>query len=64
MGERLPSGVWQSAEAAVVAGDVAMLDRLLQEHGEPLRAPHPRSSWCGGLVPDYSAPGARTIIAR
>lgn len=56
--------VWRSAEAAVVAGDVSTLARILGEHGPTLRGQRPRSSWLGGLTPDDSAADARLIIAR
>jgi hypothetical protein len=58
------SAVWKSAEDAVVAGDVAALERLLREHPQMFRTERPPSSWPGGLTPDYSAADARSIIAR
>src|SRR5436190_5710099 len=58
-----PADVWKLAEDAVVAGDVATLERLLRDH-EDLRRRAAQSSWSGGLAPDYAAPDARSIIAR
>ena len=63
--EQRPSdGVWRTAEQAVVIGDVATLEALLREHGELLRTGPARSTWWGGLTPDYSPGDARSIIAR
>lgn len=59
-----PRAVWKSAEDAVVAGDVEALERLLREHEQMFRTEQPRSSWLGGLAPDYSAGDARSIIAQ
>jgi len=56
--------VWKSAEDAVVAGDVEALERLLREHEQMFRTEPPRSSWLGGLAPDYSAGDARSIIVQ
>src|SRR5437773_11062417 len=63
----MPAGdppAWSSAEAAVVAGDVSSLERLLREHEQMFRSQRPQSSWLGGLTPDYSAADARSIIVR
>jgi len=54
--------VWRAAEDAVVRGDAAALDRLLHDHGPQLRTGRVKSSWSGGLAPDYSPADARTII--
>ena len=56
--------IWKSAEDAVVAGDDDTLAQLLREHEEMLRGEHPRSSWLGGLTPDYKDGDARAIIVR
>lgn len=63
-GDRSPDTVWKLAEHAVVAGDATMLERLLRDHEQLLRTGRPHSSWFGGLTPDYSAPDARSIIAK
>jgi ankyrin repeat protein len=47
-----------------VAGDDKAPTRLLHEHEKMLRTEQPRSSWLGGLAPDYRTGVARTIIAR
>jgi hypothetical protein len=56
--------IWKSAEDALVAGDDVALARLLREHEKMFRTEQPRSSWFGGLTPDYKDGDARTIIAR
>jgi hypothetical protein len=58
------AAIWTSAEEAIVAADVATLDRLLQAHGKMFRSEQPQSTWFGGLTPDYSTGDAREIIAR
>jgi len=58
------AAIWKSAEEAIVAGDVATLERLLREHGDVLRKERPRSSSLGGLTPEYSGADARAIIVR
>ncbi len=45
-----------------MTGDLPTLERLLREHPRLPREQQPRSSWLGGLTPDYSAGEARTII--
>jgi ankyrin repeat protein len=62
LGERSPAAIWARAEQAVVAGDAATLDALLREHGAMLRNERPKSSWLGGLSPDYREGDARAII--
>jgi hypothetical protein len=57
------AGIWKSAEDALVAGDDVTLARLLREHEKMFRTEQPRSSWFGGLTPDYKDGDARTIIA-
>jgi hypothetical protein len=56
--------IWKSAEDALVAGNDVTLARLLREHEKMFRTEQPRSSWFGGLTPDYKDGDARTIIAR
>src|SRR5918996_3539514 len=58
------TAVWKSAEDALVAGDDATLARLLRTHEKMFQTEQPRSSWFGGLTPDYKGGDARTIIAR
>jgi ankyrin repeat protein len=56
--------IWKSAEDAVVAGDDNTLARLLRDHEQMLRTEQPRSSWLGGLTPDYKDGDARAVIVR
>jgi ankyrin repeat protein len=56
--------IWLTAERAVMAGDVAALERLLREHVETFRNEPPQSSWLGGLAPNYSSADARSILTR
>jgi Ankyrin repeats (3 copies) len=56
--------IWKSAEDALVVGDDVTLADLLREHEKMFRTEQPRSSWFGGLTPDYRDGDARTIIAR
>jgi ankyrin repeat protein len=58
------AATWKAAENALVAGDDKTLARLLREHEKMLRTEAPKSSWLGGLTPDYKDGDARTIIAR
>jgi Ankyrin repeats (3 copies) len=62
-GSGSPARVWTLAERAVVAGDVAVLERLLRDHGALLKEGPPRGSSFLGLTPDLSAGDARSIIA-
>jgi hypothetical protein len=57
LGEK--SAIWKSAEDALVAGDDATLDHLLREYEKMFRTEQPRSSWFGGLTPDYKDGEAR-----
>src|SRR5438034_11122288 len=45
------TAIWKSAEDALVAGDAAILERLLREHEKMFRTEQPQSSWFGGLTP-------------
>jgi hypothetical protein len=56
--------IWELAEEALVAGDAPTLAILLQDHETVFRGERPRSSWSGGLTPDYRHGDVRTIIAR
>jgi Ankyrin repeats (3 copies) len=56
--------IWKSAEGAVVAGDDKTLSQLLREHEKMLRTEQARSSWLGGLTPDYKDGDERAIIVR
>jgi ankyrin repeat protein len=58
------AAIWKSAEDALVAGDDATLARLLRRHAKMFRTERPRSSWFGGLTPDYTHGDAQAIIAR
>jgi ankyrin repeat protein len=58
------AAIWKSAEDALVAGDNVTLARLLREHEKMFRTEQPRSSWFGGLTPNYRHGDARTIIVR
>jgi hypothetical protein len=69
-GQRSPDTIWREAERAVLAGDVAALERLLRDDEAVLRRA-PRWSWVGHLTQDglgmqraSGAPlDARAIIA-
>jgi hypothetical protein len=54
--------VWLTAEQAVVDGDVATLEALLQAHAGVFRDEQPQSAWNNTLTPDYDAGDAREII--
>ena len=62
LGGASPAAIWARAEQAVIAGDEAALDGLLREHGGMLHNERPKSSWLGGLSPDYREGDARAII--
>jgi ankyrin repeat protein len=62
--DRVPAAAWKTAEDAIVAGDVAMLERVLREHGGRLHKQRPQSWWNNTLTPSYDAGDARAIIAR
>lgn len=58
-----PSSVWTAAEAAVVAGDLPTLERLLRGYPDVFR--EKLQSWWGNtLAPEYGADDARAIISR
>ena len=63
LGDESPRAIWQAAERALEAGDADALDRLLREHGTTLRRGPARTSWLGGLRPDFSAADVKSIIA-
>ena len=54
--------VWRAAEAAVVAGDAATLERLLRDHADVFRNERPKSWWNNTLHPEYHRGDARAII--
>ena len=56
--------LWESAEYALLAGDVSTLDRLLRENTQLFREQRPPSYGSGGLAPDYSGGDARSVIVR
>src|SRR5512138_3540695 len=64
VGDEAPRAIWQAAERALEGGDVATLERLLREHEPILRKGPARTSWLGGLRPDFSAGDVKTIVAR
>jgi hypothetical protein len=55
--------VWKLAERAIIAGDVAALERLIRDHEPLLKQGPPRASWFDGLPPRMSSNDARAIIA-
>ncbi|HET9360798.1 MAG TPA: ankyrin repeat domain-containing protein, partial [Vicinamibacterales bacterium] len=63
LGDESPRAIWQAAERALEAGDADALERLLREHGATLRRGPARTSWLGGLQPDFSPADAKSIIA-
>jgi ankyrin repeat protein len=63
LGNQSPRAVWQAAERALEAGDADALDRLLREHGTMLRKGPVRTSWLGGLRPDFSPADVKSIVA-
>jgi ankyrin repeat protein len=58
-----PGRVWKLAERAIIAGDVAVLERLLRDHAPLLHAEPPPGLWFDGLPPHLSGGDARIIIA-
>jgi hypothetical protein len=62
--DRVPAAAWKTAEDAIVAGDVATLERILHDYGDMMRKQRPQSSWNNTLAPHYDAGDARAIIAR
>jgi ankyrin repeat protein len=63
LGDESPRVIWQAAERALEAGDADALDRLLREHGTTLRKGPVRTSWLGGLRPDFSSADVKSIVA-
>lgn len=57
------AGIWESAEKAVIDGDVATLERLLRVRSELLRQHHPPPYVPKGPGPSYKKGDARSIIA-
>jgi hypothetical protein len=55
--------IWKAAEKAIVAGDLAALEKLMSDHGPVFRNERPRSSWNNSLMPDYHQREPRLIIA-
>jgi len=43
--DRVPAAAWKTAEDAIVAGDVATLERILRDYGDMMRKQRPQSSW-------------------
>jgi hypothetical protein len=60
----VPATAWKTAEDAIVAGDVAVLERVLCEYSDRLQKQRPQSWWNNTLAPSYDAGDARAIIAR
>jgi len=56
--------IWDAAEKAVMNGDIATLEQLLRDQATLFSGQPPKSSWLGGLAPDYSSMDARTILTR
>jgi ankyrin repeat protein len=56
--------IWREAERALLAGDIATLDRLLKRHNALFRSERPPASTPGNLAPDYSPMDAREIVVR
>ncbi len=59
------ASIWRKAERALLAGDIATLERLLKRHDALFRSGRPPASTPGGLAPDYSSSmDAREIVVR
>ena len=56
--------MWDSAQQAVIAGDVTALDRLLRDHRQLLTGNTPPPYVPRGPAPSYDGADARSIIAR
>lgn len=63
-GETDTDPVWRAAEQAVVAGDLATLERLMEAQAAVLANGRPRSWWNNTLHPEYAAGDARAVISR
>jgi hypothetical protein len=61
-GAESPARVWKLAERAVIAGDVAALERLIRDHEPVLREGQPQGAWFDGLPPRFGGADARAII--
>jgi hypothetical protein len=59
-----PRLLWESAQKALIAGDVSTLDRLLRENEQLFHEQRPPSYGSGGLAPDYSGGDARSVMVR
>ncbi len=59
-----PNDLWLAAENAVVEGNAPALAALLRDHASQFRNERPKSTWMGGLAPDYSPADAHSILAR
>ena len=56
--------LWESAESAVIRGDIATLERLLRENPRWFAEDHPPPYVPRGPGPDYTDADARSIIVR
>lgn len=59
-----PRTVWESAQRAVIAGDVLALERLLHEHPRLFAEEEPPRYVPSGPGPTYARRDARSVIAR
>ena len=59
-----PVAVWDSAQHAVITGDVSTLERLLHEHPQLFAEEEPPNYVPRGPVPTYAQRDARSVIAR
>jgi hypothetical protein len=54
--------LWKKAESALMAGDESTLAQLLRKHELVFRNELPRSSWLGGLTPNYHGTARKIIL--
>lgn len=59
-----PRTVWESAQRAVIAGDVSTLEGVLRDHPQLFAEEEPPSYVPSGPGPTYARRDARSIIAR